>query len=177
MDSWESLLEGCKKNDRSSQERLYRRLYPALFTLCKKFYADNHDIRTALNTGMLKVFQNISAFDVSRGDFFNWAYTIVRNAAITMLRSRKPDFFFEELKDDHTDYAGYEPFAAQDWDEKFFYLDALPPATRAVCSLFYLEGFSIREIAGALEMKEGTVKWHLNHCRTRLRQLFTKANP
>ena len=51
----------------------------------------------------------------------------------------------------------------------FISLAKLPPTTRAVCSLYYMEGFSIKEMSAALDMKEGTVKWHLNESRKRLK--------
>lgn len=177
MDQWGPLLEGCKKNDRTSQERLYKRLYPALYSLCKKFFKDDHDILTALNSGMLKVFFGISTYDETKGTFFNWAYTIVRNTALSQLKAGKNDPVFEELDNHHADSQHEQVFPESDWEEKFAYLDVLPPVTRAVCSLFYLEEFSVKEIADTLSIKEGTVKWHLNECRTRLRKLFTKDNP
>lgn len=52
-------------------------------------------------------------------------------------------------------------------------LDKLPPATRAVCTLHYLEGFSIREISDQLKLSDGTIKWHLSESRNRLRTLFS----
>jgi DNA-directed RNA polymerase specialized sigma24 family protein len=48
----------------------------------------------------------------------------------------------------------------------------LPIATRRICGLFYLDGLSVKEIAGALCISEGTVKWHLSESRTRLRIIF-----
>ncbi len=176
MDQWGPLLEGCKRNDRTSQERLYKRLYPALYSLCKKFFKDDHDILTALNSGMLKVFSSIGSYDETKGTFFNWAYTIVRNTALSQLKAGKNEPVFEDLDNHHAASQYEEAFAGSDWEEKFAYLDVLPPVTRAVCSLFYLEDFSVRDIASTLSMKEGTVKWHLNECRTRLRKLFTKDN-
>ena len=65
------------------------------------------------------------------------------------LRSRKPEFL-EELKDDHTDYAGYEPFAAQvgmkfsTW-MRFLRTCRMQPVLSG--RLFH------QEIAGALEIK------------------------
>lgn len=174
MDQWQALIDGCKRNDRSAQERLYRQLYPALFHLCKKFFQDDHDILTALNSGMLKVFQNIGSYDPAKGAFFSWAYTIVRNAALSLLKSKKTEPAFEHLDETHAAFSNPHPFQHAGWEERFDYLSVLPPITRAVCSLFYLEEFSIKDIAGALEIKEGTVKWHLNESRTRLRKRFNQ---
>lgn len=149
-------------------------MYPALFALCKTFFDEKHDILTALNNGMLKVFKNIAQYDAAKGTFFNWAYTIVRHAALTIVRDAKTN---EDLKydGDVAPAPGHNPLANAEWKDIYIYLGQLPATTRAVCSLFYLEGFSIKEIATALGMKEGTVKWHLAESRSRLKPIL-KSN-
>jgi RNA polymerase sigma factor (sigma-70 family) len=164
-------IEGCKKYDRASQEKLYRQFYPALFALCRTFFDDNHEILTALNNGMLKVFRNIDQYDAKKGAFFNWVYTVVRHAALTEVRNKHtgPSQVYEELL---PGTASFNPFAKKEWDELYSLLTKLPMTTRAVCILYYQEGYSIKEIAAALDMKEGTVKWHLNEGRGRLKKIF-----
>jgi RNA polymerase sigma factor (sigma-70 family) len=164
-------IEGCINQDRKCQEELYKQFYPAFFALCKRFFSDKHDILTALNNGMLKLFKNIHKYDASKGDFFNWAYTMVRNAALTLIRDKKTNLTYE-LNEQEQDKGQYNPFKQLEWKDIYFYLGQLPANTRYVCTLFYIEGFSIKEIAPALNMKEGTVKWHLNECRNRLKIIF-----
>ncbi len=174
MDELHNILEGCKRNDRKCQEGLYYQFYPALFNLCKKFFKDDHDIQTALNNGMMRVFKNIGQYDPGKGDFFNWVYTIVRNSSLTILRDRKKEIVVK-FTEDIPDYPLQDPFETTEWEMIFQYLDRLPPATRAVCSLFYLEGFSVKEIGKEMALKEGTVKWHLSESRSRLKEIFTKS--
>ena len=174
MDHLPEILDGCRRNDRKSQERLYYQFYPVMFNLCKKFFADEHDIQTALNNGMMKVFKNISQYDASKGEIFNWIYTIIRNSCLTILRDRKPDVTVE-LQENMLNISEETLFQTSKWEDIFLYLNQLPPATRAVCSLFYLEGFSIKEIEKEINMKEGTIKWHLNESRNRLRDIFIKS--
>jgi RNA polymerase sigma factor (sigma-70 family) len=169
LDEISHIIEGCKKQDRVSQEKLYRQFYPALFALCKSFFENNHDILTALNNGMLRVYKNIGLFDQSKGSFFNWIYTIVRNAALTQIRDKKKDTSLELITTDLEDKVIYNPFREKEWHEIFTFLEMLPQTSRAICSLYYMEGFTIKEISIVLEMKEGTVKWHLNECRKRLK--------
>lgn len=175
MNQIQDLLNGCRNNNRHCQEKLYYKFYPALFALCKKFFAHDHEVKTALNNGMLRVFKSLDRYDESKGELFPWVYTVVRNAALTLARDRN-SFFTLELNDQLTEAASYEPFSTSVWDEIFESLDKLPPATRVVCSLFYLEGFSVEEIATELHIKEGSVKWHLHESRNRLRQIFRKSN-
>lgn len=124
---------------------------------------------------MLKVFRNIHQYDASKGDFFNWAYTTVRNAALTYIRDKKPQLCYE-LNEHIADAASGNPFRQLEWKDIYYYLDKLPANTRTVCSLYYLEGFTIKEIAAGINMKEGSVKWHLNECRTRLRNIFDQQH-
>ena len=148
---------------------MYRQFYPALFALCKTFFEDKHDVLTALNNGMLRVYKNIEQFDSNKGSFFNWVYTIVRNAALTRVRDKKTETSLELLTDNLLDKALYNPFLEKEWEDIYLQLAKLPPTTRAICSLYYMEGFLIKEIAASLDMKEGTVKWHLNESRKRLK--------
>jgi RNA polymerase sigma-70 factor (ECF subfamily) len=169
LDEIAHIIEGCKRQDRKSQEKLYRQFYPALFALCRTFFENNHDSLTALNNGMLRVFKNIEKFDNNKGAFFSWAYSIVRNAALTQVRNKKGEHPPELLTDDMHAPADNSPFLEKDWSDIYKFLGLLPATTRAVCTLFYLEEFSIKEISAVLEMKEGTIKWHLNESRKRLK--------
>lgn len=49
-------------------------------------------------------------------------------------------------------------------------LERLPEEMRICVTLFYMEGYSIREIASILEMNENTVKSRLSRAKTRLRR-------
>ena len=175
MEDLNDIIEGCKRNDRSSQEKLYRQFYPGLYALCKKFFINHHDVLTALNDGMLNVFKNIGQYDPAKGGLFNWSYTIVRNAAITLLNSQKILQPTTEITVQIEKSVYYNPFKELEWNDIYFYLDKLPPATRAVCTLHYLEGFAIKEISEQLNLSEGTIKWHLSESRSRLRALFSRT--
>ncbi|MCE7061529.1 RNA polymerase sigma factor [Dyadobacter sp. CY343] len=176
MENLTEILAGCRRRDRKSQEKLYRQFYPVLFALCRNFFEEKHDILTAINNGMLRVFQNIDQYEPAKGEFFNWTYTTVRNAALTLLRDRKTQRFeYEEI----ADYMGFESgenlFEQLAAGDIHIYLLQLPVATRRICGLFYLDGFSVKEIAEALRISEGTVKWHLSESRVRLRTIFEKS--
>ena len=172
-----TILEKCKENNRKSQEKLYKLLYPALYTLCKSFFNDPHDIVTAINNGMLKVFKNVHQYSDSKGSFFNWAYTIVRNCALTMVRNKATKTIESHELDNNSNVSNIiaiNPFSEVEVKAEVIYsvLNQLPIQTRMICRLHYLEGFSIKEIANGISMKEGTIKWHLYEGRTRLKLLF-----
>ncbi len=110
-----------------SQEKLYRQFYPALYTLCKTFFENNHDILTALNNGMLRVYKNIERFDPNKGTLFNWVYTIVRNAALTLVRDKKTETRLELFTDDLAEKAIYNPFREKEWHDIYLFLGKVTP--------------------------------------------------
>ena len=149
-------------------------MYPRLFNLCRRFFKDEHDIISSINNGMLKVFKQIKSYDPSRGELFNWIYTIVRNEALSYLKSKRNHSKLI-IDEDQCVITSENPFDKFEWSETFQLLDKLPPMTRAVCNLFYFEDFEIKEIAKTLNIKDGTVKWHLNESRNKLRSIINKT--
>lgn len=167
------LINDCTANNRLSQEKLYRMFYPSLILLCKRFFKQDHEAIEAVNDGMMKVFKKIDSYDAAKGEFFNWVYTIVRNTALDKIRLVR----FQtagELNDRLPDMGEDNPLKKLEWKDVYTLLDTLPTATRAVCSLYYLEGFSVKEISVQLTVSEGTIKWHLSETRKKLKPVLEK---
>jgi RNA polymerase sigma-70 factor (ECF subfamily) len=57
------------------------------------------------------------------------------------------------------------------------HLRLLPPQQRLAIALFYLEDASIAEVAHAMSISEGAVKYHLNQGRTALRRALSMSEP
>lgn len=166
----EDLIAGCIRNDRTSQEKLYRAFYEPLYCMCRRYFRNEHEAIEAVNDGMLKVFEHVASFDASKGRFFNWVYTIVRRAALDKLKRSGALAFTSVVPLDFP----VLPSLDLPLSDVYKLLDSLNPATRVVCSLFYLEDYSIRDISLCLGISAGTVKWHLSESRRKLRVVFEK---
>ncbi len=55
-------------------------------------------------------------------------------------------------------------------------LSKLPPQQRLAMSLYYLEGLSVAEVAAAMSISVGAVKFHMNQGRERLRPALVGAD-
>jgi len=55
-------------------------------------------------------------------------------------------------------------------------LAKLPPQQRLAMSLYYLEGLSVAEVAHAMSLSVGAVKFHMNQGRERLRPVLVGAS-
>lgn len=173
MTEQERTIKGCLNNNRVSQEKLYMQLYPVLLPLCRRFFDDEHEIITAINNGMLKVFKNIGSFDAAKSAIVTWVFTIVRNEALTMVKNKKSLTGTIELTEDLSADMTSNPFEQTEDGDVIYYLGKLSPTTRAVCTLFYLENYAIKEIAESLDIKEGTVKWHLSEGRKKIQSNYS----
>lgn len=147
-------------------------MYPMLFSLCNRFFDDNHEILSAINNGMLKVFKNIDQYRATLSELNTWIYTIVRNEALTLVRNQKSTMPTQELTDEIAEEMIVNPFGKYSEESITQSLSSLPPITRTIFHLFYCEGYSVKEIGSALDIKDGTVKWHLFEGRKKLQKLF-----
>lgn len=167
------IIQNCIRNDRLSQEKLYRHLYPSMFVLCRKFFHDDHAALEAVNDGMLKVFRALPDYKDDKGSFFNWVYTIVRNTALDKLKVTIKATIGSVEEYDESDNTR-TILQNLEWKDIYQFLDRLPPATRMVFSLFYLEQYKIPEVAARLEISTGTVKWHLTESRRIMKPVLKK---
>jgi RNA polymerase sigma-70 factor (ECF subfamily) len=169
-DDIQTIIEGCIRNDRKAQERLYKQFYGALGAICMRYTKSEQDAIELLNDGFLKIFKNIQQYDKSKGALYTWMSRIVTNCCIDFLRKQQEVFFspVEEHTDDvHLDNTALQQMDAQ---ELLSLIRQLPPATKLVFNLHVIEGYPHKEIADMLKMREGTSKWHVNEARKLLQK-------
>ncbi|RZM22534.1 MAG: sigma-70 family RNA polymerase sigma factor [Pedobacter sp.] len=170
------LIDGCKRNERKAQEALYKHFYPEMLRLCYRYLKTDDLTKEALNTGFLKVFQNIASFEESKGEPGAWIRTIMVRNCIDLVR--------KELK------FNIQPISAQEEEifiepivlSKLYAEDLiksirkLPDATQLVFNLSVLDGYSHKEIGEKLNISESTSRWHLSEAKKQLRIILTAAN-
>ena len=173
----QAIITGCIRYERASQEKLYKQFYAPLFCLCRRFFPDDHEAIEMVNDGMLKVFQNIGSYQQDKARLFTWAYTIVRNTVIDRLRKSValPAIDPTGLKDILIEESeASNPLKWLEGRDLTTVFEQLTPTLRTVATLFYFEGYKITEIAEALGISQGTVKWQLSEARKKLRPVFEK---
>lgn len=140
------------------QERLRR----FLLALCCGNRDEADDIA---QNALLKAYLSISKYEGT-----TWLYRIAYNLFIDTNRCRRTLQSLETLKK-HVD-------ATFDADRDFRYqplymaLEKLPPKERTAILLFYLKGYSIKEIADIVDATEDAVKKQLSRGRVKLKNLL-----
>lgn len=167
IDTDEELVRACARNDRRAQEALYRRFFPGMLQMCRRYTRDEQAALEVLNIGFLRVFQKIDRF-AFKGSLEGWIRRIVYHAIADHFRNnaRYLHFLVLDEQDDSIAEQGHDRLFEEDI---LRLIHQLPPASQAVFRLYAIEGYSHAEIADTLGMSEGTSKWHLSTARQRLR--------
>jgi len=170
------LVKRCKANERSAQEELYKLFHAEMLRLCYRYLKSDDLAAEALNTGFLKVFQNISTFDIQKGELDVWIRTIMVRTCIDL--SRKEAKFQETVNRDEETAT---QFIAPEILEKLYAQDLLkairllPVATKLVFNLSVIDGYSHKEICKQLQISESTSRWHLSEAKKQLRAILEPA--
>lgn len=164
----EELIRGCIRNERSSQERLYKLFYPRMMALVRRYIDEQMQAEEVLNNGYLRAFQKVSQYTF-QGSFEGWLRKIVFHAV--------SDYVKQNMKyNEKIVLVEKDEYVHKDLADKLYYnellemVQSLPGATRAVFNMYVMEGYPHKEIGKILGISEGTSKWHLSEGRRILKE-------
>lgn len=168
----DSVIDGCKKDDRRAQEKLYRSFYRVMMNLCLRYTKNEGDAMEVLNTGFYKVFKHIHRYDASKATVYTWIRTIIINSCLDFIKTRHSSL--ENREPEQAADAQVPPavIAKMSAAEILELVRQLPPATQAVFNLYIIEGYSHQEIGSLMGISDGTSKWHLSEARKKLKKLL-----
>lgn len=171
----ESLVEGCVANDRYSQELLFRKYFPSMMRMCRRYTQDPEVAMEIINTGFLRVFKKIHTYAFT-GSLEGWIRKLVFHSL--------SDYFSKQAKQVNLlDLADRDaPESALALQSLYFediirLIDYLPDATRQVFWMYAVEGYTHPEISDRIGISVGTSKWHLSMARQKLRTLIENHYP
>jgi RNA polymerase sigma-70 factor (ECF subfamily) len=151
---------GCARKDRDAQGELYARYADGLYALCLRYIEDREEARDLMHDAMIKVMDNFSSFKYSgEGSIKAWMSRIAVNMAIDRLKnnSRFRQIPIELVSGSEIEDA-FEPDAGQVEQIPDGVLDEmiaeLPPVRRTVFNMYFVDGFSHKEIAKKLGITE-----------------------
>lgn len=137
-----------------------------LFTICRRYARDESMAKDFLQDSWLRIYNNLDKYDSSR-PFEAWIKRITVNECLKNIRSQKN--YFEELNDiqvDHTE----TPIEKLNNEDLMVLINALPLVYKTVFNLYVIDGYSHKEIAELLNIKESTSRSKLARGRTWLKE-------
>lgn len=175
MEKLENIIERCKKNDSKAQEFLFNTYSKVLLGICCRYIKDRDDAEDVLQDSFIKIFLNLNQFK-NDGSFEGWMKRITVNTSLHFIKEKQKVKF--ETADNLYVVDENENEEEIDADIKAEYilecLNQLPTGYRTIFNLHLVEGFSHKEIAEKLGIKESTSRSQFTKARRFLIELITK---
>ncbi len=173
--SEDELVLGLQQQDQQAFSYLYDNYSGALFGLIFKMVNDKELAEDVLQEAFVKIWNNFSSYDNSKGRLFTWMINLTRNLTIDTLRSKgykkqgkiRGD---ENSVNNLTDSAhAAEKFDAMGLRKQ---LTLLTNDQKAIIDLAYFGGLTQDEISKQLGIPLGTVKTRMRAAILELRKIL-----
>jgi RNA polymerase sigma-70 factor (ECF subfamily) len=148
-------------------EREQEALRSFLFALC----CGNKDEADDLAQDTLVKAYLSSAGYQDKGKFRSWLFKIAHNTFLNHKASQRP---MESIDDERMKaLPSGSGEGASSFEDLYLALVTLPPKERSAITLFYLTGYSIKEIAQITDTSDDAVKKQLSRGRDKLREALS----
>ena len=164
------LIEGCKKNDRKTQEELYKLYFGLMMSIGMRYCGNWNDAMEVVNSGFLKIYTKIDSYQ-GKGSFEGWMRRTMVNTALDFIKQNKN--LVSNIEDvnayEESLYIDNEAIFELDKEEILKIVQQLPTMSRTVFMMNVMEGYKHKEISQELGISEGTSHWHLQNARKLLK--------
>ena len=162
----------ARQGDRRAFARLVKRWTPRLTGHAYRLLGDSDQARDAVQDSWVEIVKGLPKLTHDLA-FPVWALRIVTRRCARIIKTA------QSTRKLHADIALDQAGLPQTSEPEFIdakavraAMERLPAPQRAAIGLFYLEDFTVAEIAAALDVPAGTVKTRLLHARKALRALL-----
>jgi RNA polymerase sigma-70 factor (ECF subfamily) len=168
------LLKSCGQGDRGSLRQIYERECAAMIGVAARIVRRRELAEEIVHDGFVQIWRHAKSFDPALGSARAWMFAIVRNRAISTLRSTSRELPTADEELTAVVDRGAESENAFDklaeGSALRRCLERLEPRRRLGVVLAYVEGLSHGEIAARLGVPLGTAKAWLHRSLAQLRE-------
>ena len=143
-------------------EREQEALRGFLLALCCGNKSDADDLA---QDALVKAYLSLAGYQ-NKGKFRSWLFKIAYN---TFLNHKASCRTMESIDEARTLISGNEADSSFEHQDLYLSLRTLPPKERSAITLYYMNGYSIKEIAAITDASEGAVKQQLSRGRDKLK--------
>ena len=175
LEKIEDIIDRCKKNDSKAQEFLFNTYSKVLLGICCRYIKDRDDAEDVLQDSFIKIFLNINKFK-NEGSFEGWMKRITVNSALHFIKEKQKIKFESADNLSVTEEDENEQEIEKDIKAEYILecLNELPTGYRTIFNLHLVEGFSHKEVAEKLGIKESTSRSQFTKARRFLIDLINK---
>ena len=149
-----TIINGCKKNDRKCQRAFVDQFSPYLFGVCRRYIPDPEQAKDCLQESLVHILSNINKYE-DRGSFKSWAARVTATQCLQYIRREKRHLSFDigETAEPSEEEVVSNRLEVED---VLKFLETLPEKYRIAVNMFIIEGYSHREISEQLGITESS---------------------
>jgi len=172
----ESILEGCLKNDRKSQQALFQSFAPKMLSVCSRYCNTQEEAEDIMMEGFMKVFQKLDQYGKrNESTLYTWIKSIMVNQSIDHFRAHKKQYEAEvPMESEEASQYEAEIVTNLDADHIMQIMNEMPEKQKIVFNLREIEGYEFEEIAEMIGMPINTVRVQLFRGRQWLQKRITE---
>jgi RNA polymerase sigma-70 factor (ECF subfamily) len=174
--SLDEIINGSRKGNAMAQKALIKMFLGYCKSICLRYAANVQEAEEIVNDGFLKVFNNIDRYDPSK-PFKAWLRSIFTNTAIDHYRKNLKYTLHVNDLDENLQDLNETILSRISAKEILLLVQQLPTSFRLVFTLYVLDGYTHKEVADLLNIKEGTSKSNLQDARKKLQLMIMKNYP
>ena len=186
---WYEVVRRCLSGETHAWTELVKAHHRRVYSLCYRFTGSPNDAEDLTQDVFLKVFGNLTSYDVARGSFQVWITTLTRNLLVDHFRRTRNLRATGSLDDGWDETGELRPIdrleskgpsqhdlATRRELEKMVQgaLAQVSPELREAVILRDLQDLDYKEIALVLSIPEGTVKSRISRGRAELARLLER---
>ena len=175
-----NLLKQCTEDNRKAHFELYKDCFGCLYKVCKRYYNNEDELKSALNMIFLKVITNLGSFikkEKAIETFDFWISRIAVNHIIDEYRKAKK---YKEAMKITADFNAFEITDSlifeneNQIDEIMHAIEQLPTVSKKVFKMYTIDGYKHKEIAALLNITENTCRVHFHTAKEKLRDILSE---
>ncbi len=168
------LIEKCKDFDRYGQREMVKHLSPYLFKICYRYMEDYSNAQDALQESLVIILNKINQFQgQNKNSFLAWCKRICIHKSLEI--TRKYESKLDLLSDDHPITQAPQIIAQLNAEDIFKLVKKLARFEKKVFLLYVVDGFSHKEIAELLEIKESSSRTYLHRARNQMKKFISQS--
>lgn len=173
----QEIVNGCKQHNAVAQKALLKRYADLLYGVSLRYVKDEHLAQEVVQDTFIKVFKVIDNYDEQKGSIEAWMRKIAIRFALKYLN--KKGIRLSVIEDNMHEIVPLEPEAVLQLenDDLLEVIKTLPEGYRQVFNLYVIEGYSHKEIAQMMQIKEVSSRSNLSRAKEILRKKLINLKP
>jgi RNA polymerase sigma factor (sigma-70 family) len=170
------LVKEAKQGSTAAQKCLFDQFADKMLLVCQRYVKNPEDAEELLLDGFYKFFTRMSSFTY-QGDaaLYAWLKKIMINECLMFLRAKNVFTIVTDATPEDIPLQE-EAFNNLSADEIFKLIVQLPVGYRTVFNLYAVEGMNHGEIAGLLNISEGTSRSQFSKAKVLLQKILLQNN-